>query len=143
MSYSEGPLVAFTVKGTPKSVGGTGRKSRQNMRAWREQVRSAALRAASGLDLPALGALSVRITYFYWESTTIDVDNIAKPIIDALNGIVCNDDRQFEEIILRKTNHARDLQIVDPPPELAAMLYAEPNFIHVRCYGPPDHERLP
>ena len=44
--------------------------------------------------------LAVRITYFFWGAIDLDVDNIAKPILDALKSIVYNDDRQVEELLL-------------------------------------------
>lgn len=136
------PLIAFTVAGIPKSTGCTSKKSRQNLRLWREKVGAAAVEAMELGRPPAADPVSLCITHYYWEQTTLDVDNIAKPIADALAGIVYIDDRQIEQMTLRKTNQARDLRMVNPPAELAEVLYKEPYFVHVRCYGPPDH-RVP
>jgi hypothetical protein len=41
------------------------------------------------------------ITFFYNE-TLIDVDNIPKPVIDALKGLVFQDDAQLTDLICRK-----------------------------------------
>ena len=81
----------------------------------------------------------MRITYFFWSATDLDVDNIAKPVLDALKTIVYNDDRQVEEVTVRKTDHTHAIGASDAPPELLPMLYRERHFIHVRCFGPPDH----
>lgn len=140
MNETAGPFFEFTVIGIPKSVGGGGRKSRKNLKAWTERVRSAAL---SSVDAPAYASadpLSVRITYYYWQVTDLDVDNIAKPVLDALVDIVYSDDSQVEEVTIRKTDHSRDLGMLDPSSKLAALLYRERHFIHVRCFGTPITE---
>jgi Holliday junction resolvase RusA-like endonuclease len=45
---------------------------------------------------------SVLIIYFYQGETTLDVDNIAKSLLDGLKGVLFRDDRQVSEILIRK-----------------------------------------
>jgi Holliday junction resolvase RusA-like endonuclease len=64
-------------------------------------VRSAAV-AIFGEE-PASGPISMEIAYFDMDdSIDIDVDNIAKPICDALKKLVYKDDKQIVELRLRK-----------------------------------------
>ena len=45
--------------------------------------------------------IAVGITYFF-VNDTLDVDNIPKLILDALNGLVFGDDRQVSDLSCRK-----------------------------------------
>ncbi len=50
----------------------------------------------------------VSITYFF-DRVDFDVDNIPKPILDALKELVYVDDRQVTDLICRKRRHSDDL----------------------------------
>ena len=86
-------ITEFIVPGTPISSGASGR-SRTH---WKNAVSEAALAALP--DKHALVADSVRVTivYFY-VSTDLDLDNIIKPILDALIGVIYVSDFQVANI---------------------------------------------
>jgi hypothetical protein len=67
------------------------------------------------------------ITYFY-DSVSIDVDNIPKPILDALKGLVYLEDDQVTDILCRKRNLNRDLRVENPSSVLADGLSRATNF---------------
>ena len=48
------------------------------------------------------------VMYFY-ESGSMDIDNLPKPISDALKGLVYLDDEQVTDIVCRKRNLNREL----------------------------------
>ena len=74
----------------------------------------------------------VTITYFYDDdSAPIDVDNIPKPILDALKGLVYLDDNQVTDILCRKRRLSSDLQIENPTEVLAEGLNAGNKFLYV------------
>jgi Holliday junction resolvase RusA-like endonuclease len=52
----------------------------------------------------------VEITNFY-RSDVIDVDNVIKPILDAMKGLVYADDKQVISVISRKRSLAESLRI--------------------------------
>jgi len=52
-------------------------------------------------ELPATGPIMLTITYFY-ESISMDIENIPKPISDALKGLVYLDDEQVTDALCRK-----------------------------------------
>jgi hypothetical protein len=59
------------------------------------------------------GELYSRITWFYRESTTQDVDNIAKNIHDALKGVPFADDVQIVQCLTRKVDATGEFLIVE------------------------------
>lgn len=63
--------------------------------AYRERVRKAA-RATAGTAL-LNGRLYARVIWFYRRHRVGDVDNLVKPILDSLKGVVFNDDREVAE----------------------------------------------
>ena len=78
--------------GTPRSA-----QARRGRRAWMETVRSSALEKW-GLSPALYTQVSVTIVYFY-RSGAADVDNIIKLILDALIGVVYDDDRLYMIVI--------------------------------------------
>ena len=49
-------------------------------------------------EFPEIGPIMLTITYFY-DAVEIDVDNILKPILDALKGLLYMDDNQITDIL--------------------------------------------
>ena len=79
---------------------------------------------------PVTGALMVTITYFF-DSTPFDVDNIPKPILDALKGMVFADDSQVFDLICRKRDLNDNLQIQNPSSELSEYLSESKEVLHI------------
>ena len=79
----------FVVVGSPMSKQ---TRRRKRVRVWTQHVQNfAGLRW--GVEQPFVGDVMVTITYLYnRRSINIDVDNIPKPILDALKGLVYSDD---------------------------------------------------
>lgn len=108
------------VEGTPRSLQG----SRRGLTDWMAHVRAAAERAyperEERLDFVDVSA---RILHFCfdWGDTDGDLDNIAKPILDALAGILFFNDSQIKELVLRRTDlQARALTTIDRATPLLA-----------------------
>ena len=83
------------------------------------------------------------IIFFYFQDTDLDVDNVAKPILDALVGVVYDDDQSVVQLIARKTRLAPGLDIHDASAALAEGLDADMDFVYVRVGSPPDHRIIP
>jgi Holliday junction resolvase RusA-like endonuclease len=86
----------FIVAGTPRSANAPNRSRRQ----WREWLAHAAReqpREGSGPGA-ADQELAILIIYFYQGEAMIDVDNIAKSVLDGLKGVVFPDDRKVSEL---------------------------------------------
>ena len=86
----------FCIVGAPRSQ----QASRLGLRAWQRRVRSEAERRWEG-GAPFDGDVKIAITYFY-NAAPMDVDNIPKPILDALKGLAYHDDSQITDLACRK-----------------------------------------
>ena len=80
------------------------------------------------------------ITYFFdSDSAPIDVDNIPKPISDALNGLAYIDDGQLTDILCRKRDrNSSDLRIENSSPVLREAFSRDIHFLHVVVEEAPD-----
>ena len=79
------------------------------------------------------------ITYLY-DDVTMDVDNIPKPISDALNGIAFVDDDQVTDIVCRKRNINEDLRIESSSLMLNEAYRRGLHFLHIVVEEAPDQE---
>ena len=76
------------------------------------------------------GEVMVTITYLY-EGASLDVDNIPKPILDALKGLVYSDDAQVSDLLCRKRDLNGDLRIEHPSSVLLDTLQHSEQFLHI------------
>ena len=129
---------AFAIVGTPVSAQ---TRNRRRLQAWKDQVRNAARAAWPSGTPPVIGELAVKITYFY-ELDTPDVDNIIKPIQDALNGVAYTDDRQVVSTQSLKKQLDGAFRVRGVSPELAVHLAAGDDFLWIEVLLPPAPENL-
>lgn len=92
------PKYSFTVIGRPFSM----QSSNHSQRRYKELVKAAAQNSVSKtIEIPQ--KIKIEIDWFAQGSQDRpDVDNIIKPIQDALKGIIFDDDSQVESVIARK-----------------------------------------
>ncbi len=128
----------FSVDGPPVSLQ-TRRRARLD--AWKAKVRREAEAAWNTGDPPTEEEVCVRITYFY-ENEAPDVDNIIKPIQDALVGLVYVDDAQVADTSSRKSNIDGAFKIKGVSPDVAVKLAAGNEFLRIRILPAPDHGDL-
>lgn len=88
----------FIIEGPPVSLQ---TKNRARLRQWKTDVANAARLKIPANTAPVQGEVEIKITNYY-EGSCPDVDNIIKPIQDALAGIVYEDDDQVVETGSRK-----------------------------------------
>lgn len=117
----------FIIDGPPVSQQ---TRRRRRIRMWRQDVRDAANEYWPQGELPSTEAILVIITYFY-EDYSLDVDNIPKPILDELKGLVYLDDEQVTDIICRKRNLNSNLRIENPSSLLTDGLSRGNEFLHI------------
>jgi crossover junction endodeoxyribonuclease RusA len=128
----------FVIEGPPVSQQ-TRRRAR--LRSWVAEVRRRAREEWPTGALPATGSIKVTVTYLY-DVDARDVDNLAKPILDALKDLVFVDDDQVTDLIARKRNLANELRVENPSPVLAAGLDLGVQFLHVLIEQASDQELL-
>jgi Holliday junction resolvase RusA-like endonuclease len=88
----------FIVDGPPVSQQ---TRRRERLKEWKTTVRQEAEKYWSSEQKTAMGDVMLQITYFY-DAVIMDVDNIVKPIQDAIIGLAYVDDDQVTDILVRK-----------------------------------------
>ena len=128
----------FVVDGPPVSQQA---RRRERVRQWIDQVRTTAAGSWLSGEVPFSESVLLSVTYFY-EATSIDVDNIPKPIIDALKGLVFMDDNQVTDMICRKRN-LKEVLIENPSSVLAEGLSRGKDFLYIVVEDAPDQRIIP
>ena len=128
----------FVIIGTPKSLQS---KSAKKGGPWQTQVNSAAA-PVWGASHAVNAPLAVSITYlsdrFAPGGNQPDIDNIAKPIIDALEGLVYNDDSAVSDVLCRRRSLSTSLVTFrNPPISLLKALSSNTEFVHVAVDNAP------
>lgn len=83
----------------------------------------------------------LKVTYFY-DSVAIDVDNIVKPIQDAIIGLVYVNDEQITDLLVRKRDLSGKLKIENVTPTLAEGFARGNEFLHIVVTDAPDQEMV-
>jgi len=83
----------------------------------------------------------LQVTYFY-DSVAIDVDNIIKPIQDAIIGLAYIDDDQVTDVFVRKRNLSGNFKVENMTSTLAEGFYRGNEFLHIVVIDAPDQEVL-
>jgi crossover junction endodeoxyribonuclease RusA len=116
-------------------------RRRERLREWQAKVRQEAEKYWPPEKAPIDGFLMLQITYFY-DSVKIDVDNIIKPIQDALIGLAYFDDDQITDVIARKRNLYENF-ITDNITSILIDGFARNNeFLYIVIINAPDQEVL-
>lgn len=121
-------LIEFIVPGRPLSLQ---TKRRQSFHAWKDAVRAEAAKAWAGRPVIVEGGLSLTLVYLC-RAESLDVDNIIKPIQDALEGTVL-----FNDILVTDVDSHRRLvpgrfNLKRVPPLLANALVSARDCVYVR-----------
>jgi len=122
----------FIVDGPPVSQQA---RRRDRIDAWKETVRNAAKHYWPLGGEPVSADVQLKVTYFYLST---DIDNIVKPIQDAMNGLVYLDDRQITDLIVRKRDLTATLHITRSTPILEEGIAKEHEFLFIEIALAPD-----
>jgi Holliday junction resolvase RusA-like endonuclease len=124
------------IDGTPVSQQ-TRRRAR--LHEWKQKIRDEAERYWPTEEPPYNGLVMMTVIYFY-DTVLMDVDNITKPISDALSKLVYWDDRQITDSLVRKRNLNGNLRIENPSEMLAEALSRGGEFLFIVVEEAPDQE---
>ena|SRR5260221_8066967 len=120
-------VLEFVVIGTPVSV----QASSAARRFWQQRVATAASQAAGEWVASRAASVVLSVAYFYAYQPVADLDNIVKPLQDALKTIAYEDDIQVVDLIASMRPKAQGA-----PPTMNAMLSAafagKSDFVYVR-----------
>jgi len=128
----------FIVEGPPVSQQ---TRRRDRLPPWRAVIRAAAERHWLPEDVPVEQQISVETTHFF-EGAPAGVDNIVKPILDALKGFVFVDDSQVTDLSSRRRNIAGPYTVDLSSSLLREALTNGREFLHVRVISSADSGEL-
>jgi crossover junction endodeoxyribonuclease RusA len=126
-------LVEFVVPGVPVSAQS---KNKERLCEWRKAVAEAAAGAWTA-DGPLDGDVAVTLV-LYSSGYRLDVDNMAKVILDALSGLIWKDDKQVIQALVASREISAYYRVVDVSPVLFSGFATRSTFLHVRVHTPPD-----
>ena len=127
--------IEFVIEGPPASQQS---RSKSRVAEWTRNVHDVA-ESTWDSEPPLTGEVTVTITYVY-EGTSLDVDNIPKPILDALKGLVYLDDSQVSDLLCRKRVLGGDLRIPAASTLLLETREQLRQFLHVEVSEVVDQE---
>ncbi len=128
----------FVVTGSPISLQ---TNNRALLQSWKTKVRQAAISRLPVGTVPTIESVQIIIIHYYAASPP-DIDNIAKPILDALNLLVYIDDKQITDLTLRRRS-LRNLSKTQNLPDVVAEALAKSEpFIYVKIDTSPNLTEL-
>ena len=77
---------------------------------------------------------------FYREAELGDVDNLVKPIQDALQGIAYHNDRQITDMTARRRDIDSSFKVRYMSPTLAMAFSDGRQFVHIEVWRNPDQK---
>ncbi len=123
------------MQGTPVSLQASRAASKE---AWKDRVKKASYSVLPEGHFSTDAPISVTLFYFPDTEMRGDVDNIVKPILDALSKHIYNDDRQVERVWVQKFEPGRIFQFTSPSEVLSEALAGEKPLLFVRLGDDPS-----
>ncbi len=134
----------FLIKSRPVSQQTRNRKTRsrsKRLREWREFVKQEATKYWSSTHVPADGPVCITLVYLY-DEVVLDVDNVMKPIQDALKGLAFPDDSLVTDAIIRRRQLRGSFDLSRVPPVLIEGFASGGEFTYVHVSDAPPQEQL-
>jgi crossover junction endodeoxyribonuclease RusA len=118
----------FALDGPPVSYQS---HNRQRLLDWQDRVREAA--REQWTQTPVAFPLQITIIYFYGDDPIrLDGDNMAKPILDALNNLVYVDDQWVTDIVIRRRDRRWTFDVTALTPTLLIALQQENDCVYIQ-----------
>src|ERR671922_1002905 len=109
--------------------------------AWKDFVRREAERSWGPVHVPADGPVCVTLIYLY-DEVALDVDNILKPIQDALVSLVFPDDSLVTDVIIRRRELRGTFDLTRASSVLVDGFEYGNEFVYVWIGDAPPQEQL-
>ena len=131
-------LLEFVVEGPPVSHQA---RDKDLLRDWRLRVRTAALQRWPSGQLPVrIYGLRIVVVFFHDGPTyRMDNDNMVKPIQDALQSLVYDDDEQITDTIVRRRDLNAPHRVRGMSPVMASGFATAREFLYIRVDEASDH----
>jgi crossover junction endodeoxyribonuclease RusA len=113
-------------------------KRRKNLQAWKNFVRAEASKVWNAADLPVSSPFLRCVIVYLCDSAPADIDNIIKPIQDALVGLVFEDDFLGSDVDSHRRFLADPIDVASLPPLLQAGVAKGEECVYVRICDAQD-----
>jgi crossover junction endodeoxyribonuclease RusA len=127
--------IEFIVRGTPVSLQ---TKRAKSLEDWKNRVRSASAAVIPSPHFASDDRIAVTIYYLPSEPMQGDLDNIIKPILDALSRHIYIDDQQVERIVAQRFGPGYTFK--RPSVKLIEALNGEKPALYVKMTNDPLEE---
>jgi Holliday junction resolvase RusA-like endonuclease len=124
----------FVVSGTPVSLQ---TKRREALDEWKERVIAASRTMLPESHFATDDPLAITLYYFPSSEMQGDIDNIVKPILDALERHIYLDDRQIQRVLVQKFEPGNVFSFTRPSPMLGNVLEQPKPALYVRLSDDP------
>jgi crossover junction endodeoxyribonuclease RusA len=124
----------FLVQGTPVSLQA---KRPQSLVDWKALIVSAVQPLLPENHFLSANPLAITLFYFPPSRTQGDIDNIVKPILDAMTRRVYMDDNQFHRVLVQKFEPGGIFQFASPSETLAGAIEGTKPILYVRLSDDP------
>ncbi|MBV8613826.1 MAG: RusA family crossover junction endodeoxyribonuclease [Acetobacteraceae bacterium] len=132
----DAPVFEVCVHGQPVSAQ---TRRRPALQAWKNRIRNAC--EAAWERAPIDGNVIICVTHYY-ETAIGDVDNLIKPIQDALQGVVYVNDKQVRDVTGKRRPIAGRFKVRYISMPLAAAFSNGRQFVHIQVWHSPKREEL-
>ncbi|WP_406872787.1 RusA family crossover junction endodeoxyribonuclease [Aminobacter sp. P9b] len=129
--------IEFLVQGTPVSLQAKKAASRDE---WKERVKEASRTSVPNPHLASNDRMSVTLFYLPPERMQGDIDNIVKPILDALSRHIYIDDVQVERVVVQKFEPNNVYTFENPTTKFSEALDAERPVLYVKISNNPHED---
>jgi hypothetical protein len=126
--------VEFLVAETPVSLQ---TKRRQSLDQWKGRIVAASRAVLPEAHFASNAAISATLFYFPETEMAGDIDNIVKPILDALGRHIYVDDRQVHRVLVQKFEPGSIFPFRAPSPTLETALLREKPVLYIRLSDDP------
>lgn len=129
--------IEFLVYGTPVSQQAKRSESREE---WKERIRDASKTAIPDYHFASDDRMSVTLFYLPREPMEGDIDNIVKPILDALGQHIYRDDVQVERIVVQKFGPRTIFNFQQPSKTFLTAIEGRKPVLYIRVSNDPEEE---
>ena len=129
--------IEFVVHGTPVSLQAKRAASRDE---WKGRIRTASKTAIPNPHFASDERMAVTLFYLPDEPMQGDIDNIIKPILDALSQHIYLDDNQVERILVQKFEPGNVFSFQQPTDTFLMALNGKKPVLYVRVSNNPTED---
>jgi Holliday junction resolvase RusA-like endonuclease len=129
--------IEFVVQGTPVSLQA---KRKKSLDEWKQRVKDASSKVIPTPHFVSEDRVALTLYYLPPDAMQGDVDNIVKPILDALSRHIYIDDKQVERVVVQKFEPGNVFQFAEPTPTFTEALNGDLPIVYVRISNDPFEE---